>query len=112
MGGGGSLLFTFKSKLIFHNSLHSLTRLSTTPPGCYPKEPIGQFITCLENSGQEGPFWVCAFSIFQNQGDDDKPTITDQLGPDPEFGPFATVLKQADVMIAVVTTLCDIYTQL
>ena len=76
------------------------------------EESIDHFITCLERSGEEGLFWVCAFSIYQNQGEDDKPTIADQLGPDPEFGPFATVLKQADVMIAAVTRLCDIYTQL
>ena len=77
------------------------------------EESLDHFITCLERSGEEGPFWVCAFSIFQNQGDDDdKPTIAEQLGPNPEFGPFATVLKQADVMIAAVTRMCNIYTRL
>ena len=76
------------------------------------EESIQDFIISLQNSGEEGPYWVCAFSIYQNQGDDDKPTIAEQLGTDPDFGPFATVLKQANIMLAVVTALCDIYTRL
>ena len=75
-------------------------------------EPIGQFCYSLERSGEEGPFWICAFAIYQNHGDDDKPTIFEQLGPDPEYGPFATVLKGADSMVAVVTETCDIYSRL
>merc|ERR1740137_128551 len=39
-------------------------------------------------------------------------TIAQQLGLDPETGPFATVLKDVDVMIAVVTHVCDINTRL
>ncbi len=57
-------------------------------------------------------FWVCAFSIYQSNDEEDGPTISEQLGPDPEFGPFATVLKGADSMVAVVTKICDIYTRL
>ena len=40
------------------------------------------------------------------------PTIAQQLGPDPSHGPFATVLRAADVMPAVITSSCDIYTRL
>ena len=58
-------------------------------------EEIGQFVTCLENSGKEGPFWVCAFSIYQSMDKKDGPTIPQQLGEDPFYGPFATVLKGA-----------------
>ena len=76
------------------------------------EEPIWQFIESLETSGAEGPFWVCAFSIFQNHNDNVKPTIAEQLGPNPEYGPFTTVLRQVDLMLAVVTALCDIYTRL
>ena len=75
-------------------------------------EPIGQFITCLRQSGKKGPFWVCAFSIYQSDGEGDTPTIAQQLGPDPNYGPFATVLKGAESMVAVVTDKCDIYTRL
>ena len=39
-------------------------------------------------------------------------TIEKQLGPSPSSGPFATVLKQADAMIAILTDSCDIYTRL
>ena len=76
------------------------------------EEPIDELIECLERSGEMGPFWVCAFSIHQNHGNNDKPTIAEQLGPNPEYGPFTTVLRQANIMIAVVTELCDIYTRL
>merc|ERR1740124_282734 len=70
------------------------------------------FISCLKRSGQKGPFWVCALSIYQSDGEGDSPTIGEQLGDDPEYGPFATVLKDAVCMIAVVTAICDIYTRL
>ena len=73
------------------------------------EEYIGTFIECLERSGEEGLFWVCAFSIYQNQDDDDKPIIAKQFGPKPEFGPFATVLRQADLMIAALDAQCDLY---
>merc|ERR1712008_242461 len=33
-------------------------------------------------------------------------------GPDPKFGPFATVLRCAQLMLAVLTHECDIYTRL
>jgi len=75
-------------------------------------ESIGDFIECLERFDHNGPFWVCAFSIYQNDGDDDKPTIGEQLGGNPTYGPFSTVLKGADSMVAVVTKKCDIYSRL
>lgn len=39
-------------------------------------------------------------------------TIKKQLGPSPSSGPFSTVLKQADRMVAIMTDSCDIYTRL
>ena len=70
-------------------------------------------MTSLERSGHKGPFWVCALSIYQSDdNDDDPPSISAQLGPDPAYGPFATVLKGADVMMAVITDKCDIYSRL
>ena len=71
----------------------------------------------IESSGETGPFWICAMAIHHNSdGDDDyvaeEITIGEQLGPDPETGPFATVLKSVSVMIAVVTHVCDINTRL
>ena len=38
--------------------------------------------------------------------------ISEQLGSDPECGPFATVLKFASLMLAVMTDECNIYTRL
>ena len=65
----------------------------------------------MENSGEEGPFWVCAFAIYQSDGDGDGPTIAEQLGPKPEYGPFSIVLLVAELMIAIFTETCDIYTR-
>lgn len=75
-------------------------------------EPFGNFVSCLKRSGHPGPFWVCAFSIYQSEGAGDSPTIAEQIGPDPEYGAFSTVLKGADLMLAVVTEACDTYTRL
>lgn len=74
-------------------------------------ENFNQFYHTLQQSGNEGPFWVCAMSICQNNDIEDV-TIEKQLGPDPHYGPFATVLRQADSMIAIMTKSCDIYTRL
>jgi len=74
-------------------------------------ENYSQFLQALEQSQKEGPYWVCSMSIAQNNDAEDV-TIEKQLGPDPAFGPFATVLKQADSMVAIMTKSCDIYTRL
>lgn len=58
------------------------------------------------------PLWICALSIYQSNNEADSPTIGQQLGPNPQFGPFATVLRCAVLMIAVITDACDIYTRL
>merc|ERR1740124_1086557 len=80
-------------------------------------EPIKDFVEAIESSGETGPFWICAMAIHQNSETDDdyiaeEITISDQLGTDPETGPFATVLKSVSLMIAVVTHVCDINTRL
>lgn len=74
-------------------------------------EEFHEFLQAIVDSGIEGPFWVCAFAIYQPE---DLPhvTIEQQLGPHPSTGPFATVLKQADVMLAVLTGQCNIYTRM
>ena len=74
-------------------------------------ENYSQFLSALSESNCDGPFWVCAMAICQNN-DVAEVTIEKQLGPDPQYGPFATVLKQADSMIAIMTQSCDIYTRL
>ena len=66
----------------------------------------------MEQSGEEGAFWICAFAVYQSGDDNDGPTITQQLGTDPEYGPFAMVLRGATSMVAVITETCDIYTRL
>ena len=75
-------------------------------------ESIRQFVEAIERSNKTGPFWVCAFSIYQNNVPDKGVTIGEQLGSDPEYGPFATVLRDVDIMLAVLTDECDIYTRL
>merc|ERR1740124_1249392 len=80
-------------------------------------EPIKDFLEAIEDSGEKGPFWICAMAIYQNGDSEDdyvpeEISITEQLGPDFETGPFATVLKSVSVMIAVVTDVCDINTRL
>lgn len=72
--------------------------------------PIGKSIQCLQNSGEEGPFWISAFSVYQS--DDHSPTITEQLGPNPEYGPVSTVLKGVDCLVAIVTKEYDIFTRI
>ena len=69
------------------------------------------FLSALQDSRVKGPYWVCAMAIYQNE-DDPKLTIDKQLGKDPSTGPFATVLKQAKTMVAVITPECNIYTRL
>ena len=67
-------------------------------------ETYHEFFVALKNSGFTGPFWVCALAIYQNDDIEDV-TIAKQLGPDALYGPFATVLRQADCMVAVITAL-------
>jgi len=75
-------------------------------------EPICDFVEAIERSGEEGPFWICALSMYQNNDPSKGVTIAEQLGSDPKFGPFATVLRCVDLMLAVLTHVCDIYTRL
>jgi hypothetical protein len=74
-------------------------------------ERYDHFVRAIQDSNVNGPFWVCAMSIYQNE---DIPllTISKQLGPSLENGPFATVLKQAITMVAVFTPAVDIYTRM
>ena len=60
----------------------------------------------------EDPVWVCAFAIYQNNDISDGPTINQQIGPKPKFGPLAIILVVADSMLAVITgdEICEIYT--
>ncbi|CAK9077427.1 unnamed protein product [Durusdinium trenchii] len=60
--------------------------------------------------GTEG-YWVCATAIYQPE-DVEELTIAKQLGPDPNHGPFAAVLRQASAMVACITEACDIYSRM
>ena len=75
-------------------------------------EPICDFVEAIERSGEEGPFWICALSIYQNCYPSKGVTIVEQLGSDPKFEPFATVLRCAELMLVVLTHECNIYTRL
>lgn len=74
-------------------------------------ETYAAFLDALVHSGVSGPFWVCAMAIYQPE-DMPELTVESQLGEDPSTGPFATVLKQADVMVALTTLECNIYTRM
>jgi len=50
--------------------------------------------------------------MYQNDDESKGVTIKQQLGEHPKYGPFATVLKHVDHMMAVLTNACDIYTRL
>merc|ERR1740124_889836 len=75
-------------------------------------EPIKDFVEAIVNSGEKGPFYICSMAIHQNDDKSKGITISEQLGEDLETGPFETVLKNAYVMMAVVTHVCDINTRL
>jgi len=75
-------------------------------------EPIHEFVQTIERSGEQGPFFVCALSIHQNNGECKGVTISQQLGSNPASGPFSVVLEDAVLMLAVVTSMCDIYSRL
>lgn len=68
-------------------------------------ENYSDFVKALKASMCQGPFWVCAMAIYQESDE----VISEQLGPSLEYGPFATVLKQATDMIAIFTPAADIY---
>jgi len=59
----------------------------------------------------EDAFWVCSMAIYQCE-DIHELTIEQQLGSDVSRGPFATVLKQANVMLALLTPDSNIYTRM
>ena len=65
----------------------------------------------VENSGEKVPFWICATALYYCD-ESEELTVGEQLGPDPEPGPFAMVLKNVSLMIAIVTHVCDINTRL
>eukprot|EP00747_Dinoflagellata_sp_TGD_P154355 gnl/TRDRNA2_/TRDRNA2_177494_c1_seq5.p1 gnl/TRDRNA2_/TRDRNA2_177494_c1~~gnl/TRDRNA2_/TRDRNA2_177494_c1_seq5.p1 ORF type:complete len:364 (-),score=53.54 gnl/TRDRNA2_/TRDRNA2_177494_c1_seq5:149-1240(-) len=69
------------------------------------------FLDALQTGNSEGPFWVCATANYQPE-DTPGMMVADQLGKDPNTGPFATVLLQASLMFAVNTPWCDIYTRM
>lgn len=74
-------------------------------------ENYDDFLNAIACFSEPGPFWVCAFAIYQPEDIADL-CIVEQLGSDVMCGPFATVLKQADMMLGVVTSRCNIYTRL
>merc|ERR1740124_584641 len=75
-------------------------------------QAIKDFVEAIESSGETGPFWIGAMAIYHNTDKSKGITINQQLGPDPETGPYATVMHAANLMIAVVTHVCDINTRL
>jgi len=71
------------------------------------QESYSQFLEALRRSELAGPFWVCAMAIYQCE-DLPSVSIAAQLGTDVNRGPFATVLKQSHMMIAVITEAANI----
>eukprot|EP00928_Gymnodinium_smaydae_P071291 TRINITY_DN54917_c0_g1_i1.p1 TRINITY_DN54917_c0_g1~~TRINITY_DN54917_c0_g1_i1.p1 ORF type:complete len:627 (-),score=48.20 TRINITY_DN54917_c0_g1_i1:201-2081(-) len=74
-------------------------------------ENYDDFMAALQRTTAKGPLWVCATAIYQPEDLEDI-TICKQLGSDPTTGPFATVLKQADEMVGIVTLNSNIYTRM
>lgn len=95
---------------LFHNQDNPL-KVKTMLSHAW-SESIQEFVEAIERSGEEGPFWICALAIYQNDDESKGVTIKQQLGDDPKCGPFATVLNHVHHMMAVLTNACDIYTRL
>eukprot|EP00548_Thalassiothrix_antarctica_P018999 CAMPEP_0194194452 /NCGR_PEP_ID=MMETSP0154-20130528/75587_1 /TAXON_ID=1049557 /ORGANISM="Thalassiothrix antarctica, Strain L6-D1" /LENGTH=403 /DNA_ID=CAMNT_0038918883 /DNA_START=1240 /DNA_END=2450 /DNA_ORIENTATION=+ len=81
-------------------------------------EPVKEFVESIEqlakdlDLSEDTTFWICALSIYQNNDKEKGPTIGEQLGPDPENGPFATILRTVKLMIVVLTSASDVYSRL
>ena len=75
-------------------------------------EEVGEFDEAIKRSREEGSFYICAFSIYQNSILSKGVTITEQLGSDPKFGVFATVLKISESMLVIPTNGCNMFTRL
>lgn len=72
------------------------------------------FIKALEGAQldeEKTGLWVCSMAIYQCE-DIPELTIERQLGEDVNRGPFATVLKQASIMLALLTPDSNIYTRM
>ncbi|CAB9514426.1 expressed unknown protein [Seminavis robusta] len=74
-------------------------------------EDYEHFLKALGQLGSQGPFWICATAIYQND-DIESMTIEKQLGSKPQNGPFATVIRETSRMIVVSTPQCEIYCRL
>jgi len=74
-------------------------------------EAFDDFISALTSASLRGPMWICAMAIYQPE-DIPAVNIKNQIGPVPEHSPFATVLRQVDVMVCVATRSCNLYTRM
>lgn len=74
-------------------------------------EDYEDFLAALKASRIRGPYWVCAMALYQAE-DIETVTIEKQLGPSPSSGPFAAVLRDVEVMVAITTRQCNIYSRM
>lgn len=73
-------------------------------------EDYEEFLSALETSGHQGPFWVCATAIYQPE-DNPELTLEKQLGVE-AGGPLVLILKQADCVLCVMTPQGNIFERL
>jgi len=64
-------------------------------------EDYDQFVQALEDTGLDGPFWICSFALYQHF--DHHMPFEKQFGKDPFSGPYRDVLAQAERLVVVVT---------
>jgi ankyrin repeat protein len=88
-------------------------------------QPINELIDTLKDSGKEGPFWISAFSMYQNEEEEEDLMSTAMSaaasmvsgniimsGKDFQYGAFCTAMKEAKNMISILTASCDYYSRL
>jgi hypothetical protein len=73
-------------------------------------EDYEDFLLLLETSGYQGPFWVSATAIYQPEDNPDL-TLEKQLGVE-AGGPLVLILKQADLVLCVMTRKGNIFERL
>ena len=88
--------------------------------------PLDELIDTLKDSGKEGPFWISAFSMYQNEEEEEDLVSTAMSaiansvvsggnvmsGNDFQYGPFCTAMKQVEDMVSILSASCDYYSRL
>ena len=102
----------------FHPYILSCSPSPTHPP-LYPwntkhawDQPLHDVIDAIVRSEVEGPFWISALSVYQNDDEEKGLTVYQQMGSDPKQSALVTVLDGVECMLAVVTLGYNLYERL